>query len=262
MPIEVLMPALSPTMTEGKIDQVADKKPGDAVEGGRPPRRDRDRQGDDGFRGRRRGHARPDHRARRQPTTVAVNTAHRKADWGGRRRENAPMRRKAPAAAAPAKEAPAIKGEGHWISEAGCQALDGGGLGARRCRPKPLKRRSDAETEWTAPPTTMTVREALRDAMAEEMRRDRRRVPDGRGSLGVPGRLQGQPGPACRNSAPDRVIDTPISEHGFRRASASAPAFAWPQADRRVHDLELRHAGDGSAHQLRRQDALYVRRAR
>ena len=32
------------------------------------------------------------------------------------------------------------------------------------------------------------------------------------------------------------------------------------EADRRVHDLQLRHAGDRPDHQLGRQDALYVRR--
>jgi pyruvate dehydrogenase E1 component beta subunit len=61
---------------------------------------------------------------------------------------------------------------------------------------------------------TMTVREALRDAMAEEMRRDERRLPDGRGGRRVPGRLQDQPGPA-RRVRRARVIDTPITEHGF-----------------------------------------------
>ena len=33
-----------------------------------------------------------------------------------------------------------------------------------------------------------------------------------------------------------------------------------PEADRRIHDLELRHAGDGPDHQFRRQDALHVGR--
>ena len=44
-------------------------------------------------------------------------------------------------------------------------------------------------------------------------------------------------------------------------ASAIGAAFAGPAADRRVHDLELCHAGDRPDHQLRRQAALHVGRA-
>ena len=110
-------------------------------------------------------------------------------------------------------------------------------------------------------PSRMTVREALRDAMAEEMRRDAKRVPDGRGgraSIRAPTRSAR----ACwRNSAPRRVIDTPITEQGFAGLGVGA-AFAGLQADRRVHDLQLRHAGDRPDHQLGRQDAATCRAAR
>jgi pyruvate dehydrogenase E1 component beta subunit len=58
-----------------------------------------------------------------------------------------------------------------------------------------------------------TVREALRDAMAEEMRRDGR-LRHGRGSRRIPGRLQDHTGLAGEFGA-KRVIDTPITEHGF-----------------------------------------------
>ena len=56
---------------------------------------------------------------------------------------------------------------------------------------------------------TMTVREALRDAMAEEMRRDDARVRDGRGGRRISGRLQGHAGPArrVRRPARDRYAD-------------------------------------------------------
>ena len=54
-----------------------------------------------------------------------------------------------------------------------------------------------------------------------------------------------------------RVIDTPITEHGFAGIGVGA-AFGGLQADRRVHDLQLRHAGDRPDHQLGRQDALHV----
>ena len=56
-----------------------------------------------------------------------------------------------------------------------------------------------------------------------------------------------------------RVIDTPITEHGFAGLGVGA-ALAGPEADRRVHDLQLRHAGDRPDHQFGRQDALHVGR--
>lgn len=50
MPIEILMPALSPTMEEGKLSKWL-KKEGDKVTSGDViDRRNRDRQGDDGSR--------------------------------------------------------------------------------------------------------------------------------------------------------------------------------------------------------------------
>jgi pyruvate dehydrogenase E1 component beta subunit len=55
-----------------------------------------------------------------------------------------------------------------------------------------------------------------------------------------------------------RVVDTPITEHGFAGIGVGA-AFGG-LAHRRVHDLQLRHAGDRPHHQLGRQDALHVRR--
>ena len=70
----------------------------------------------------------------------------------------------------------------------------------------------------------MTVREALRDAMAEEMRRDADVFLMGEEVGRVPGRLQDQPGPAGGVRA-KRVIDTPITEHGFAGLAVGA-AFA------------------------------------
>ena len=65
MPIKILMPALSPTMTEGKLAKWHMKE-GDKVKAGDVICRDRDRQGDHGSRGRRRRQDRPDRRARRR----------------------------------------------------------------------------------------------------------------------------------------------------------------------------------------------------
>ena len=105
---------------------------------------------------------------------------------------------------------------------------------------------------------TMTVREALRDAMAEEMRRDDDRLRDGRGGRRISGRLQGHAGPAAgvRRAARGRHAD-----HRARlRRSRRRRGARGPEADRRVHDLQLRHAGDGPDHQLGGQDPLHVGR--
>jgi pyruvate dehydrogenase E1 component beta subunit len=71
-----------------------------------------------------------------------------------------------------------------------------------------------AEPEWTGKTVRMTVREALRDAMAEEMRRD--------GAVFLMGEEVAQYQGAYKVSqglleefGDRRVIDTPITEHGF-----------------------------------------------
>ena len=71
-----------------------------------------------------------------------------------------------------------------------------------------------AEPEWSGPSETLTVREALRDAMAEEMRRDPdvflmgEEVAEYQGAYKISQGLLDEFGPR-------RVIDTPITEHGF-----------------------------------------------
>ena len=71
-----------------------------------------------------------------------------------------------------------------------------------------------AEPEWSGPTVTLTVRDALRDAMAEEMRRDPdvfllgEEVAEYQGAYKVSQGLLDEFGAK-------RVIDTPITEHGF-----------------------------------------------
>ncbi len=72
----------------------------------------------------------------------------------------------------------------------------------------------EAEPEWTGPTTTMTVREALRDAMAEEMRKDERVFIMGEEVAEYQGAYKVTQGLLDEFSA-RRVIDTPITEHGF-----------------------------------------------
>jgi len=72
----------------------------------------------------------------------------------------------------------------------------------------------EAEPEWTGSTTTMTVREALRDAMAEEMRKDERVFVMGEEVAEYQGAYKVTQGLLDEFSA-KRVIDTPITEHGF-----------------------------------------------
>ena len=81
-----------------------------------------------------------------------------------------------------------------------------------------------AEKEFTGPTTSTTVRDALRDAMAEEMRRDE--------NVFLMGEEVGQYQGAYKVSqglldefGEMRVIDTPITEHGFTGLGVGA-AFA------------------------------------
>ncbi len=81
-----------------------------------------------------------------------------------------------------------------------------------------------AEPEWTGATVSLTVREALRDAMAEEMRRDEKvflmgeEVAEYQGAYKVSQGLLDEFGPR-------RVIDTPITEHGFAGIGAGAAMF-------------------------------------
>ena len=137
-----------------------------------------------------------------------------------------------------------------------------------RTRARPSRRRPSraAATEALPEPdvpdgtemVTMTVREALRDAMAEEMRRDQdvfvmgEEVAEYQGAYKVTQGLLQEFGADARDRHADHRARLCRARH--RRGARG------PQADRRVHDLQFRHAGDGPAHQLGRQDALHVGR--
>ena len=102
-----------------------------------------------------------------------------------------------------------------------------------------------------------TVREALRDAMAEEMLADERVFVMGEEVAEYQGAYKVTQG-LLQQFGDRRVIDTPITEPGSPVSESGA--LWWPEAGRRIHDLQFRHAGNGSHHQLRRQDAVHVGR--
>ncbi len=70
------------------------------------------------------------------------------------------------------------------------------------------------EKEWTGKTVRMTVREALRDAMAEEMRRDPKVFLMGEEVAQYQGAYKVSQG-LLEEFGDKRVIDTPITEHGF-----------------------------------------------
>jgi pyruvate dehydrogenase E1 component beta subunit len=81
-----------------------------------------------------------------------------------------------------------------------------------------------AESEWTGPTTTQSVREALRDAMAEEMRRDPNVFLMGEEVAEYQGAYKVSQG-LLEEFGAKRVIDTPITEHGFAGIGVGAAFY-------------------------------------
>ena len=182
MTSEVLMPALSPTMTEGKIARWV-KSEGDTVRAGdilaeiETDKATMEVEAvDEGVLAKIVIPEGTDHVAVNTPIALiaengedvdevdAAPPAGRRATLGGgadrpapRRRTSAPKRRRRPAARAPVQQARA------------------------EARPKPTAAPASGPEEYAGKTVTMTVREALRDAMAEEMRRDDTRAAARRG---------------------------------------------------------------------------------
>src|SRR5262249_18059767 len=80
--------------------------------------------------------------------------------------------------------------------------------------PPPALKPVAAETPVTGPTATVTVREALRDAMAEEMRRDPSVFLMGEEVAEYQGAYKVSQG-LLQEFGAQRVIDTPITEYGF-----------------------------------------------
>ena len=111
------------------------------------------------------------------------------------------------AAAAPAAAAPAPKAEASPVTAAE--------------RPAPAARPADPAIPAGTNMQTVTVREALRDAMAEEMRRDDRVFVMGEEVAQYQGAYKVTQG-LLDEFGPKRVIDTPITEYGFAGIGAGA----------------------------------------
>ena len=204
MPIEVLMPALSPTMTEGKLASWL-KKEGDAVKAGdvlaeiETDKATMEVEAvDEGTLGKILVEAGTD--------GVAVNTPIAMLLEEGESAEDAK------AAPAPKSEAKQEAPKEEPKAEAKAPAAP--------AQPKAAVPASD-EDRFFASTKTQTVREALRDAMAEEMRLDKKVFLLGEEVAQYQGAYKVSQGLLDEFGA-KRVIDTPITEQGFAGLATGA----------------------------------------
>jgi len=202
MSIDVLMPALSPTMTEGKIAKWH-KKVGDAVKAGdvlaeiETDKATMEVEAvDEGVLARIVVPEGTENVAVNSPIAVLASEGE-SIEAAGAAPARAPAAPAARPAAPPAAPAPAA---------------------APAHAPPPV------EAEWTGPTVNLTIREALRDAMAEEMRRDDTVFLMGEEVAEYQGAYKVSQG-LLEEFGARRVIDTPISEHGFSGLGVGA-AFA------------------------------------
>jgi pyruvate dehydrogenase E1 component beta subunit len=193
---QVLMPALSPTMTEGKIARWI-KSEGDQVHAGdvlaeiETDKATMEVEAvDEGILARLLIPEGTDH--------VAVNTPIAVIAADGEAVEETPKTKPAARAPEPAREEPPA--ESHKS-----------GNGAAPPAPQV---QTLSESEYTGKTVTQTVREALRDAIAEEMRRDEDVLLIGEEVAEYQGAYKVSQG-LLQEFGKRRVIDTPITEHGF-----------------------------------------------
>src|SRR5215211_2786243 len=204
MPIPVLMPALSPTMTEGKLAKWH-VKVGDAVKAGQVICEiETDK-------------------ATMEVEAVDEGTVAQILIEEGVEgvKVNAPiliLAGEGESVADAAKAQPAAASQPPQATAAKADVPNTEGKPKAELRPQhaapPSSPPPAAEPEWTGKTTHMTVREALRDAMAEEMRRDEKIFLMGEEVAQYQGAYKVSQGLLDEFGA-KRVIDTPITEHGF-----------------------------------------------
>ncbi|MPY68485.1 MAG: pyruvate dehydrogenase complex E1 component subunit beta [Alphaproteobacteria bacterium] len=214
MPINILMPALSPTMTEGNLAKWL-KKEGDAVAAGdvlaeiETDKATMEVEAvDEGILGR---IVVPD-----GSEGVKVNSV-----IGMILEEGEDASALSDAAAAPAgkpEEKPEEKPE---AKEAADAKQDRPKKDKPADKPEPPRAAPPAEKEYDGETATITMREALRDAMAEEMRRDETVFLMGEEVAQYEGAYKVSQG-LLDEFGDRRVVDTPITEHGFTGVGVGA----------------------------------------
>ncbi len=204
MPIPVLMPALSPTMTEGKLAKWH-VKVGDAVKAGQVI-----------------CEIETDKATMEVEAVDEGTVAQILVEEGVEGvKVNAPiliLAAEGESVADAAKAQPAAASQPPQATAAKADVPNTEGKPKAALPPQhaapPASPAPAAEPEWTGKTTHMTVREALRDAMAEEMRRDESIFLMGEEVAQYQGAYKVSQGLLDEFGA-KRVIDTPITEHGF-----------------------------------------------
>ncbi|MEA1676468.1 MULTISPECIES: pyruvate dehydrogenase complex E1 component subunit beta [Nitrospirillum] len=214
MPIDILMPALSPTMTEGKLAKWV-KKEGDTIKAG------------DVIAEIETDKATMEVEAVDEGTlakilvpegteNVAVNTAIALLAGEGESASDVSAAKGASNTPSAPKTEPAQGEAAVTPKEEASKAAPAAPAVKAPVAPPP----SD-EDRFFKNTQTMTVREALRDAMAEEMRKDGSVFVMGEEVAEYQGAYKVTQG-LLQEFGPDRVIDTPITEHGFAGLAVGA----------------------------------------
>ena len=199
MSIQILMPALSPTMTEGKLSKWL-KKEGDKVKAGQVL-----------------AEIETD-KATMEVEAVDEGTLGKILIPAGTEgvKVNTPI-------ATLLEDGESV--DSASVSKVAVDVKPENAVTAPSCRPsappQPAAPAAAQEQDYTGPTVTQTVRESLRDAMAEEMRRDKdvfimgEEVAEYQGAYKVTQNL-------LQEFGDKRVIDTPITEHGFAGLATGA----------------------------------------
>jgi pyruvate dehydrogenase E1 component beta subunit len=224
MSTQILMPALSPTMTEGKLakwlknvgdevhagDVIAEIETDkatmevEAVDEGKLAQILVD-EGTEGI-------------AVNTPIAVlSVNGEDISAATPVSKSQSAPKQEAAPKSEPAPKPAAAPKREAAADAEERAAVAEDGAQGQR----KPAVGTAPAPDKDWGPTKPITVREALRDAMAQELRRDDKVFLIGEEVAQYQGAYKISQG-LLEEFGPKRIIDTPITEHGFTGMSVGA----------------------------------------
>ena len=222
MPIEILMPALSPTMEEGNLAKWL-KNEGDKVASGdviaeiETDKATMEVEAvDEGTIGKILIPAGTEGVKVNTPIAVLLQDGESAGDIG---KAKGGAKAEAPAEAKPADAAPAVGEAGDKASEAKAEPS------ARKDAPIPAAPKAEIAADPDIPAGTemvhTTVREALRDAMAEEMRRDADVFVMGEEVAEYQGAYKITQG-LLQEFGAKRVVDTPITEHGFAGVGVGA----------------------------------------
>lgn len=200
MPVEILMPALSPTMTEGKLARWLKAEGDDVTAGDVIAEIETDKATmeveavDEGKLGKILVHEGAEGVAVNTPIAVILGDGEGADD----------------VAARPALKEPAPQPAGQEPVAVVSTTVSA-----------PIVANTQAESGWDGETVTMTVREALRDAMAEEMRREEAVFLMGEEVAQYQGAYKISQG-LLEEFGERRVIDTPITEHGFSGVGVGA----------------------------------------